>query len=702
MRHWLLSFAAVAALVLPTSLAAAAAPGPAGPSIRGLALPAAAVPAGFADTVVARIATPTGMAWTPDGRMLVTQDGGQLRVVRNGQLQANPAIDLTGRICPEGERGLLSVAVDPNFARNQFVYLFWTHDASNYCGVDGPNAPENRVTRHVLRSDDTLAPASEKVLVDHMSAQRRNHNGGDLHFGANKLLYVSVGDGGCVIDDATRCGALNTNSRRLDIPHGKILRVTRAGQVPSTNPYVDAPGARRCTLPAGVETGSGPCTETFASGLRNPFRFAQDPDSNRFFVNDVGQSDWEEIDRLRSGADYGWNRREGPCVTGSTTNCGASAYDDPVHAYSHAETGCGSVTGGAFVPDGVWPADYDGDYLFADYVCGKIFRLSPTTAGGFSRTEFMTGVSVPVHLAFGPHEDGQAMYYLDYGGGAVHQVSHSDGNTPPVASFWQRPDGRTVTLDGSDSSDPDSGDTVTSWRWDFGDGTTTSSTTPRIQHTYPADRDYRTTLRVVDRNGVVSDPFSMDVFAGEHPPAVNITAPDRTARFAVGQSVTVTAEASDPEDGALPPSALEWTVRLRYGGHFHPWDGPQSGSSITVDYPAPEDLEATENSHLVATAVATDSRGLTSRSVQKLLPRRVTLDFETSPAGGRVLVNDAVQRTPASLVSWAGYSVQVKAPDQWIGGVPHEFTSWSDGGNRWHWIITPGRTTTYTAQFVPK
>lgn len=243
-----------------------------------------------------------------------------------------PAIDLTDRICPQGERGLLSVAVDPNFARNHFVYLFWTHDASTYCGTDGPDAPENRVTRHVLRDDDTLAPASEKVLVDHMSAQQRNHNGGDLHFSAYRLLYVSVGDGGCVIDDNTRCGALNTNSRRLDIPQGKILRVTRAGMVPSTNPYADTPGARRCTRPAGVEPGTGPCSETFASGLRNPFRFAQDPGSNRFFVNDVGQGDWEEIDRLRSGADYGWNRREGPCVTASTTDRGPTPYADPVHA----------------------------------------------------------------------------------------------------------------------------------------------------------------------------------------------------------------------------------------------------------------------------------------------------------------------------------------------------------------------------------
>ncbi len=100
--------------------------------------------------------------------------------------------------------------------------------------------------------------------------------------------------------------------------------------------------------------------------------------------------------------------------------------------------------------------------------------------------------------------------------------------------------------------------------------------------------------------------------------------------------------------------------------------------------------------------MATDSRGLTSRAVQKLLPRKVTLGFETSPSGGRVLVNDAVQRTPASLVSWAGYPLQVKAPNQWIGGVPHAFKSWSDGGNRWHWITTPRRATTHAARFVPK
>ena len=228
-----------------------------------------------------------------------------------------------------------------------------------------------------------------------MLAQQTIHNGGDLHFGANELLYVSVGDGGCVIDDDTQCGASNTNSRRLDIPNGKILRVTRDGGVPATNPYVGAPGARRCTLPAGPQPGSGPCTETFASGFRNPFRFAQLPGTNTFYVNDVGQSTWEEIDRLRAGSDYGWNVREGHCRTGSTTDCGPTPYQNPLHDYSQVATGCRAITGGAFVPEGLWPAPYSGSYLFADFGCGKVFRLVPRPGGGFRQVEFLTEVSCP-------------------------------------------------------------------------------------------------------------------------------------------------------------------------------------------------------------------------------------------------------------------------------------------------------------------
>ncbi|HVQ87783.1 MAG TPA: PQQ-dependent sugar dehydrogenase, partial [Actinomycetes bacterium] len=168
-----------------------------------------------------------------------------------------------------------------------------------------------------------VVAGSAKTLIDNLPSPSAHHQAGDLHFGANNLLYVSVGDGSCTIGTPDACAELNTNSRRLDIPNGKILRVTRNGKVPGSNPFVGKPGARRCTAPGGVSPGDGPCTETFAYGFRNPFRFTVYPGTNLIWVNDVGQSTWEEIDRALPGKDYGWNVREGFCLTGSTTDCTA-------------------------------------------------------------------------------------------------------------------------------------------------------------------------------------------------------------------------------------------------------------------------------------------------------------------------------------------------------------------------------------------
>ncbi len=251
----------------------------------------------------------------------------------------------------------------------------------------------------MLGADNRVVAGSEKVLVDNIPSPASHHNGGDIHFGSDGHLYVSTGDGGCTIGDTSRCNELNVNSRRLDIPNGKILRATKAGGIPDGNPYAGRTGARRCTAPTGVQPGTGPCTETYASGLRNPYRFAKKP-AGGFLVNDVGQAHWEEIDNLAAGKNYGWNVREGHCAR-LLHRLRRHELPEP-DVRLQPQSGCESITGGAYVPAGVWPAPYSGSYLFADFVCGKVFRLVPRSVGGYDRAVFLSGLSSPTVLAFGP------------------------------------------------------------------------------------------------------------------------------------------------------------------------------------------------------------------------------------------------------------------------------------------------------------
>jgi glucose/arabinose dehydrogenase len=390
----------------------------------------AVVPAGFTDELVASVGAPTALAFTPDGRLLITTQGGTLRVVQNGALLATPAVNLSSKICANSERGLLGVAVDPAFTTNGYVFLYYSFNKASDCGT----GTVNRVSRFVMTAN-TLG--SEIVLIDNIASPAGNHNAGDLNFGKDGLLYVSVGDGGCDYPGTltpSGCAGANDASRDRNVLMGKILRIDRDGNVPPGNPFTGA-GTARCN--AGPAAAGQVCQETFAWGLRNPFRFAFDPNpaATTFHINDVGQGAWEEIDLGLAGADYGWNVREGHCANGSTTNCGPppAGMTNPIFDYGRAD-GCRSITGGAFVPNGAWPAEYDGKYLFADFVCGKIFRLEPNGSGGFTRVDFATGLggSSAVHLRFGPSPGGQALYYTTYANGGEVRRIVPPAVTPPA------------------------------------------------------------------------------------------------------------------------------------------------------------------------------------------------------------------------------------------------------------------------------
>jgi glucose/arabinose dehydrogenase len=383
------------------------------------------VPGGFRDDPVATVGAPTALAFTPDGRLLVTTQGGTLRVVANGALLPTPALSFApSQICTESERGLLGVAVDPNFAGNSFIYLFYTFAPPGGGCV-------NRVSRFTLPPGNVVDPASELVLIDNMPSPAGNHNGGDLQFGKDGHLYVTIGDGGCDYAGNSGCAGANDAARDLHVLTGKVLRITPGGGIPATNPFLGA-GTARCNV-TGQTTPGIRCQETFAWGLRNPFRLGFDPNDagTRFFVNDVGQGLWEEIDLGQAGVDYGWNCREGAHTNSTIGPCSPTppGMVDPIFEYAHgtqipgttSPSSCNCVSGGAFVPDGLWPG-HDGAYLFGDCTCGGIFRLDEA-AGVFSAGNFAAGLGTVVHLAFGPYRSRQALYYTTFaGGGQVRRI----------------------------------------------------------------------------------------------------------------------------------------------------------------------------------------------------------------------------------------------------------------------------------------
>jgi glucose/arabinose dehydrogenase len=424
----------------------------------GLVLPVQAVdaafgglPNGFTDELVmSGVSSPTAIAWVPGGPLLATSQGGT--VFRQNGNSATPILTLPA-ICSGGEMGLLGLAVHPQFAQGErFVYLYYTHHKnSKSCGEPANRA--NRVSRFTMAQDSSLS--SEQVLVDNIPARGGNHNGGDLQFGKDGMLYVSVGDSGRdLITGEGQNG--NGNARRLDLLNGKILRVTPDGAVPPDNPFVGsestscAANGQARSAKVGLQAekknkkakkrqkrkkrqnrrerrnqnrpSASVCGEIFATGLRNPYRIAFDPDDNsgpqRFFINDVGGGAWEEVDDAIAGADYGWNLREGRCTTGSTSDCSPdSRFVDPVHAYRHIDD-CDVITGGAFVPNGSdWADKYKSAYLFADLGCNTIFAIQEGNLAA-PKSTFATGEGA-THLAFGPDD---ALYYTSFGDGEVRRI----------------------------------------------------------------------------------------------------------------------------------------------------------------------------------------------------------------------------------------------------------------------------------------
>ena len=390
---------------------------------------AATLPSGFTETQIAGLSNPTAMAFAPDGRLFICEQGGTLRVIKNGALLATPFLTVT--VDSSGERGLLGIAFDPNFATNHFLYVYYTAITP---------ATHNRVSRFTANGDVAVS-GSEVVLLDlNNLSSATNHNGGAIHFGPDGKLYIAVGE-----------NANSANSQTVANLLGKMLRINSDGTIPADNP-TSFPGI------AGSPTGVN--RAIWAVGLRNPFTFGFQAGTGRLFINDVGQNTWEEINEGIAGSNYGWPNCEGFC---SPTNAN---YRDPLYVYNHSTgtpTGCAIVGGAFYNPQTAqFPASYVGKYFFADLCTGFIRYIDPTTTPPITAsTPFATGISSPVDLQVSA--DG-SLWYLARGSNTVFRIQFPAGQVPP--SITQHPADQTVVVGQSASFSVDAtGATPLNYQW---------------------------------------------------------------------------------------------------------------------------------------------------------------------------------------------------------------------------------------------
>ena len=352
-------------------------------------------------TMLPAFTRPVAMTQAPGDptRWFVAQQGGQILQFANDASTSNsdPFLDISAFVNDSfPESGLLGMAFHPNFPATPFVYV-------NYTASGAPLT--SRIARfQSVNGGLTLLPSSQQTVLE-VIQPFTNHNGGDLHFGPDGFLYASFGDGGSGGDP-------QNNAQDEANLLGTILRIDVDGVLPYEIP-VDNPNAGNALCMQGF--GGANCPEIYAWGLRNPWRFSFDSSTGALWAGDVGQGDWEEVDRIELGGNYGWREREGAHCFNPSSGC-STAFEDPITEYGR---GLGASITGGYVYRGAAIADLVGWYVFADFITGRIFAVPAGSQPTIAPTELDdTGLQFST---FAEDSNGE-IYLTHYSGGTIHQL----------------------------------------------------------------------------------------------------------------------------------------------------------------------------------------------------------------------------------------------------------------------------------------
>ena len=719
---------------------------------------ASTLPPGFVDDVVfSGLTRPTAIRFSPDGRVFVAEKSGIVKVFDDlSDPTATVFADLRTNVHNYWDRGLLGIALDPEFPTKPYVYVLYTFDGPiggtaptwGMAGVTSDGCPDPpggttvgcEVSGRVSRLEaigNVMKVGSEKVLVHDWFQQFPSHSIGSLAFGPEGALYVTGGEGASW--QFTDYGQVENLGGDPPVPRGGLQTPPTAegGSLRSQHlqTTADSTGLSGTIIRIDRSTGAplpdnplyshsdSNARRIVAYGFRNPFRIAVRPGTRELWVGDVGWRTWEEINVVTTPLaapvrNYGW-----PCYEG---NARQSAWND-IHLnlceqlyaktgavtfphYAYKEGGAvvpgetcpntsASTSGLAFYTGGSYPAKFNGALFFADYSrkCVWVMRAGSNGVPDPARIElFVQNAAAPVDLQTGPGGD---LFYVDHLGGRIHRIRYG-GNAPRVELSAAPTYGAlplTVLFDGSASSDPDG--TPLSFTWDLnGDGRFGDATIAKPSYTYGVAGRYLASLRVTDGEGL-SAATSIEINAGNTPPVPVIDAPSATVKWRVGQAIAFSGHATDLEQGPLTAAALTWSLIMNHCStptncHQHPIQDFQGVFSGTFVAPDHE-----YPSYLTLSLTATDAGYLRSVVTRRLDPQTVTVSLRTSPAGLKLGLNSETVTAPAERVLIAGSNVTLTAPSpQMLNGTAYEFVSWSDGG-AWIHDLTADTSATYLAAF---